>query len=117
MNLLLQELRIWGCDIDGAMERFMEDSELYETCLYTVLKDPAFEGLGKALREKKVQEAFDCAHTLKGVLANMGLTPMYEIVVRILEPLRAGNDENLLPVYQELLASAGYLRELLGGSE
>lgn len=111
--MLLEELKNWGCDIDGAMERFVGDEELYKTCLYTVLDDKAFTGLGEALRTNKVKEAFDYAHTLKGVLANMGLTPMYDVTVRLVEPLRAGNQEGLFPVYEELLQTKDMLARML----
>ena len=43
----------------------------------------------------------------------MGLTPMYDIVVRIVEPLRAGSDENLLPVCDELIQSKKMLGKLI----
>lgn len=111
--MLLEELKNWGCDIDGALERFVGDEELYKTCLYTVLSDKAFEGLGEALRTGQVREAFDYAHTLKGVLANMGLTPMYDVTVRMVEPLRAGNADGLLPVYEELLQTKSVLAAMV----
>lgn len=114
MSILLNALRDWNCDVDGALERFIGDEELYTTCLYSVIADKSFVGLGGALERKEVKEAFDYAHTLKGVLANMGLTPMYDITVRIVEPLRTGSSDNLLPVYQELIAAKEYLGELLG---
>lgn len=107
--MLLEELKNWGCDIDGALERFVGDEELYRTCLYTVLDDKAFRRLGEALSAGQIKEAFDCAHTLKGVLANMGLTPMYDITVRIVEPLRAGDTEGLLLLYEELLQAKSVL--------
>lgn len=111
--MLLEELKNWGCDIDGALERFVGDEDLYRTCLYTVLSDKAFDGLGETLRAGQVKEAFDYAHTLKGVLANMGLTPMYDITVRIVEPLRAGNGEGLLPIYEELLQAKSVLTAMV----
>ncbi len=111
--MLLEELRNWGCDIDGALERFVGDEELYETCLYTVLDDKAFGGLGEALRAGQVKEAFDYAHTLKGVLANMGLTPMYDITVRIVEPLRTEHTEGLLLIYEELLQAKSVLAAMI----
>lgn len=111
--MLLEELKDWGCDIDGALERFVGDKELYLSCLYTVLDDKAFAGLGEALRGNRIKEAFDCAHILKGVLANLGLTPMYDVTVRLVEPLRAGNAEGLLPVYEELLETRTVLAGLL----
>lgn len=112
--MLLEELRNWGCDIDGALERFIGDEELYITCLYTVLADKAFGGLGEALGAGQVREAFEYAHTLKGVLANMGLTPMYDITVRIVEPLRVGEDtEGLLALYEELLQAKSVLEAMV----
>lgn len=110
---IIEELEQWGCDIEDAMTRFLDDEEFYITCLHTMVQDPSYGKLGAALQEGDVQEAFEQAHTLKGVLANMGLTPIYDVVVRLVEPLRAGNAENLLPVYEELLAANERLKEII----
>lgn len=114
MGALMDELRDWQCDVDGALERFLDDEELYTVCLHTVLGDQAFTGLGEALKTHAVKEAFDCAHTLKGVFANLGLTPMFDITVKIVEPLRAGDDTGLMPFYEELLRAREKLAGLLG---
>lgn len=113
MSTLLDALREWGCDVDGALERFMGDETLYQACLHSVMEDKNFDGLLEMLNQRDVKQAFEHAHTLKGVLANMGLTPMYDIVVRLVEPLRVGNDENLLPVCGELFAAKEKLGMLL----
>lgn len=113
MGALLDGLREWGCDVDGAMERFMEDEELYVSCLNTILTDEAFTGLGSALQTGESRKAFEYAHTLKGVLANLGLTPMFDITVRIVEPLRAERDEDLIPAYGELMEARAYLASLI----
>ncbi|MDY6296345.1 MAG: Hpt domain-containing protein, partial [Schwartzia succinivorans] len=48
--------------------------------------------------------AFRHAHTLKGLTANMGLTPLYDLVVKIVEPLREGNCKpELKKIYDELM--------------
>lgn len=112
-RMLLKELKSWGCEVDKTMERFIGDEELYEACLHTVLQDKSFDKLGTALKEGQILEAFDSAHTLKGVLANLGLTPMYDIVVRIVEPLRVGKTAGLLPVYEELLRAKDVLASML----
>lgn len=114
MTKVLDALKEWGCDVDGALERFIGDMGLYEVCLKTVLSDKSFDGLGESLKSGEVKVAFDHAHTLKGVLANMGLTPMYDITVRIVEPLRGCNDENLFPIYEELLQAREKLAGILG---
>jgi len=114
MEMILQELEAWGCDIQGAMERFLDDKELYMTCLQTVIEDENFKRLGHALEEGQVQAAFDYAHTLKGVFANLGLTPMFTIVATIVEPLRSGSASNLKEPYEALLASNEYLKKIIG---
>lgn len=111
--MLLDKLRNWGCDVDGALERFVGDEDLYKMCLNTVLEDKAFAGLGETLRASQTKEAFDHAHTLKGVLANMGLTPMFDITVRIVEPLRTGDTDGLLSIYEELLESKELLARMV----
>ncbi len=110
---MIEELRSWGCDIDDAMTRFLDDEDFYITCLHTMVQDTAYASLGEALKNGDVKEAFEQAHTLKGVLANMGLTPIYEIVIRLVEPLRAGSDTDLMPIYEELIAANEHLKEIM----
>lgn len=114
MEKIFQTLEEWGCDVEGALDRFLDDKELYMTCLQTVIADSAFEKLGVALKEKKVSEAFDYAHTLKGVFANLGLTPMLSIVECIVEPLRSGSADGLEDVYEKLLTSNEHFKSILG---
>jgi len=114
MEMVFQALEEWGCDIEGAMDRFLDDKELYMTCLQTVIADDNFAKLGTALNEQNVPQAFDYAHTLKGVFANLGLTPMLAIVGTIVEPLRAGSGSNLEEPYEHLLASNEKLKGILG---
>ncbi len=110
---LYDELKEWGCDIDGAMERFMDDRELYESCLETVLEDASFAQLKVELEAGNVEKAFDAAHTLKGVCGNMGLTPMFDTDVQIVEPLRAGNIDGLMGFYDELMAEKDKLADIM----
>lgn len=108
--ILLEE---WNCDVKGALERFIDDEELYMTCLTMLTEDHNFEKLGIALKEKNTAVAFDCAHTLKGVVLNLGLTPMFSIAEQIVEPLRTGNVEHLEKSYKELLKENEKLKEIL----
>lgn len=112
-NDIFRELKNWGCDVDGAMERFLEDEELYVSCLQMVMSDANFEKLGAALKEKEVEQAFDASHTLKGVFSNLGLTPMLLLAEQIVEPLRKGVAENLWEPYEELLSGREQLKRIL----
>ena len=51
------------------------------------------------------------------MLANLGLEPMLAITVQLVEPLRAGKSENLLPYYKELLAARETFRTMLKEAE
>ena len=110
---MIEELKRWGCDTDDAMGRMLDDEDFYRECLMDIPADPYFARLGEALKAHDIQTAFDAAHTLKGVLANLGLTPMYNTAVEIVEPLRAGRDEGLLPKFAELMKEKDRLENIL----
>lgn len=113
MLVQLKRLVEWGCDISGALPRFVGDEEFMLECIEQVSTDPAFEALGESIAKGEVANAFDAAHTLKGILANTGLTPLYEIIVRIVEPLRAGKISGLEPIYADLINNREQLKQLL----
>lgn len=103
MSKLTEELSAHGCDMKVTLERFLGDEDFYEKCLREMLNDSSFEELGKALEENNVKAAFESAHTLKGLAANMGLDPMLDIVVELVEPLRNGIIDGLDDTYRRLM--------------
>jgi HPt (histidine-containing phosphotransfer) domain-containing protein len=110
--MLLQE---WGCDTAAALERMLDDEDFYIECLQIVQTDVHFDKLKIALENRETETAFDCAHTLKGVLGNVGLTPMYEMDVQIVEQLRIGRCENLDDKLESLLRMRERLGDILAG--
>lgn len=102
MNKLCTELKNWGCDVDGAKGRCLNDEDFYCKLIKTVMLDPSFEKLGSTLENGDVTQSFDIAHSLKGSLANVGLTPMYDLIVQIVEPLRGGTIDGLAIPYLKL---------------
>lgn len=117
MSKMLEALDAWGCDVNGAMERMTDDEEFYAECLRDVANDPYFAVLKDALKSGNRSAAFTAAHTLKGVLANVGLTPMYQKVVEIVEPLRAGRPDDLTSAYNELMQMKEKLEAILTQSD
>lgn len=75
--------------------------------------DSNFEILKKSIKNKNYEEAFSSAHTLKGVLSNFGLTPLYNKVVEIVEPLRNKEKVNLSLKLNELYKLRNTLNEIL----
>ena len=113
MNEKIVKLGQWGCDVEGGLRRASGDENFYIECLETIPDDEGFEILIKALGEKDISAAFDSSHTLKGLFANLGLTPMLDKDNEIVEPLRRGNSEGLSEKLNELLEMNDYLRSVL----
>lgn len=116
MSQWITQLSEWGCDTEGALSRTLGDEAFYAECLTELSEDACFEKLRCALEQKKTTAAFDAAHTLKGLFANLGLTPMFDCVVTMVEPLRNGQVEHLEPAYARLMQLNGHLMEILGQS-
>lgn len=88
MDNKIKMLRDWGCDIDGAFERFLNDKNLYYECLLMFVKDENIVAIDKEINNSDVQVPFAIVHSLKGVAGNLGLTPLYESLVILCESLR-----------------------------
>ncbi|MEG0962838.1 MAG: Hpt domain-containing protein [Lachnospiraceae bacterium] len=95
MDKMLKQLEEYGADTKGTMDRFLNDMELYRTCFTAYLEDEVFLKLGEALHRKDYENAFEYAHTLKGTTGNMGLTPLYQVICRMVEALRKKEYSNL----------------------
>ena len=100
MSELTERLTAYGVDVPLALERFVGDEEMYVHCLDLFINDKAFPELGYALDAADFKTAFEKAHSLKGVSANLGLQPLYEKICEIVEPLRAV--DTVIPSLSEL---------------
>ena len=87
-DLLKQRLAENGADVDGAIRRFMGNEALYSKFLGKFKDDASYENLLVSLDKEDFEEAFKCAHTLKGVSANLGLDPIGQISSNLTELLR-----------------------------
>lgn len=79
---------VYGADYNSTMARFMGKEAMYLKFLDMLFKDDNLEKLGTALEQQDYEAAFAAAHTLKGVVGNMGLTPLFNAVCAIVESLR-----------------------------
>ena len=103
MSGLKECLEVYGADYTATMERFMGNEALYLKIFDLFFQDENLQKLSKALERADFTAAFEAAHTLKGVVGNMGLTPLYEAVCALVEPLRLKERQDEYPVlYQEI---------------
>lgn len=83
-----------GMDVTGALERFMGNETLYIKFLKKFLDDQNYDNLQKEIDNRNADEAFRCAHTLKGLGANLGMMNLYHSIAPLVETLRGGTVEN-----------------------
>ena len=77
-----------GADVETTLTRFMGNEAIYQKFLGRFPDDPNYHNLGKNLEEGAFEAAYECAHALKGVVGNLGLTPIFDRVSDLVEELR-----------------------------
>lgn len=93
----------YGFEIDKTLERFMGNEDLYEKFLKRFLEDESMENFKMYYEEEDMDKAFFSAHTLKGVAANLGITPILIPLEPLVEKLRAGESGEEVKEYFEKL--------------
>lgn len=83
-----------GVDIDGGLERFMDNEALFLKCLRRFPADTSFQQLEDALLAGDLQAAFVAAHTLKGVSGNLSLDAVFQASLPVVEALRCGSQKD-----------------------
>lgn len=113
MNDFIIRCEKYGADINTAIDRFMGDEELYETCIKIFVADSNFIGLKKSIDAQNYTEAFEHAHALKGVSANLSLTPLYDKICVVVEALRADQYDYLDAQFCDIETSLNDLKNIL----
>lgn len=77
-----------GANVNTTLERFMGNEALYMKFIMKFLDDKNFEALVENIAAGDYEGAFNSAHALKGVTANLGLDPINAAATQITELLR-----------------------------
>ena len=112
-DLQRERLEGLGVDIEETLERFVENEALFFRCLNKLEDDKNYTLLCEAIEEgTDAHKAFDAAHALKGVSANLGLNKLFIELREITEVFRAGsmdydtdNLERLKAAYSEAIST------------
>ena len=97
--LTIDKLNDFGADTADGLRRCMNMENFYIDLVMSVLDDSQLKELERAILAGELDHAFECAHALKGVYANLSLTPLLTPVSAITELLRAKASAD----YSELL--------------
>lgn len=106
-------LRRRGVDVDRALARMKGNKEAYRNFLVEFFTDPDFEALGEAIKAGNVKNAFEYAHGLKGMAANLGLDEVRSKLGVLVEILRPGGLEGAAEAYEAAMEACRLVTVLL----
>ncbi|MBP5694481.1 MAG: Hpt domain-containing protein [Bacilli bacterium] len=102
--LSIEALKEFGCDVETGLARCVNNEMLFLRLVSTIPGNENFQKLQSTVRDQDFENAFQAAHGLKGIVANLSLTPLYEPINEITEHLRAKEKidySNLLETIEE----------------
>ena len=100
--LTVETLRAYGADVDDGIVRCMGNAAVYMKLVDKFLDDTRLDTLEQQIAQGDLRAAFETAHALKGMCANLAITPITVPVTEITELLRSGTQTD----YSELLVQA-----------
>lgn len=101
--LTVEALRAFGADIEDGLMRCMNNETMYLRLVDMALHDANFDRLVSSLKAEDKKTAFEAVHAIKGVTANLSLTPLYETASEMTELLRTGADADYEGLLERLL--------------
>ncbi len=113
MSKLTEKLSVYGVNIPAVLERFVGDEKMYIHCLHLFVDDKTFPELGYAIDAGDYKTAFEKAHSLKGVSANLGLKPLFDTICDIVDPLRAGETQGLDELYGNVMIALEQVKAIM----
>lgn len=101
--ITLDKLNQFGANTKDGLDRCMNNEAFYLRLVDKAINDDSFIKLKDELEKKNYDEAFKIAHSLKGVLGNLSLTPLYDLAVEITENLRISKEIDYFELINKLL--------------
>ena len=111
--LTIDVLNELGADTKSGLARCLDNEEFYLRMVTMALKDDGYERLKAAVEAGDLNEAFERAHALKGVLGNVSLDNLAAPVITITEELRAKKEMDYSAILDQIFTELGKLRALI----
>lgn len=108
----LEALKSFGANVDEGLARCMNNEAFYLMLVNKALADNKLYLLDQQIKDKDLDGAFETAHALKGMYANLSLDPVTKPVVEITELLRGRNDVDYTALMTEAKSQFSKLKEL-----
>lgn len=111
--LTIETLKNIGADTDEGLQRCLNNEAFYLRLVKMAAEDQSFEQLRDAIEKGDLDEAFERAHALKGVLGNVSLTNVLEPIKEITEDLRARTEKDYTEILDKIFEEIGKVRALI----
>ncbi len=111
--MTIAQLSELGANTQEGLERCLDDEEFYLELIPEALQQQKYTDLEAKLKEKDLDGAFEVAHMLKGVLGNLALTPIYDVVSEITELLRGRTDTDYSGLLEKMWKERNKFEALL----
>ena len=102
--LTIEKLRAFGANVEEGLQRCVNNETFYLRLVDKAIRDPAFDHLREAAEQGNLDRGFEIAHALKGVVANLSLTPMFVPLSEITELLRYRTETDYRPAVEKIIA-------------
>ncbi|MCR4562017.1 MAG: Hpt domain-containing protein [Bacilli bacterium] len=110
--LTVEAMQNYGADTATGISRCANKDTLYLRLVKMVPINDGFEKLYAAIEAKDLEAGFQAAHGLKGILANLSITPLLDPVVEITELLRNKTDADYSPLIEKIKEERNKLAEI-----
>ncbi len=91
-----------GANTDEGVKRCAGNEMFYLKMVTKALEEERYRKLEESVLAKDLDAAFDEVHALKGILANLSLTPIYKPVEEMTELLRNRQDTDYSKLLEEM---------------
>ncbi len=110
--ITIDALKAAGANTDEGLARCMNNEAFYLRMVGMALADEGYEKLEEAVRRGDLDEGFERAHALKGILSNVSLTSLAEPVIEITEDLRDRKEKDYSGLLERISAEVAKYRAL-----
>ena len=100
--LTIDSLRAFGANVEEGMGRCMGREDFYLRLVKMARADSNIDKLRQAVADNDLDKAFEAAHALKGVTANLALVPLLKPVSEMTELLRACTAMDYQPLMNDV---------------
>ena len=101
--MTVESLKAAGANVEEGLARCMNKEDFYLKMVNMGLTNQNFQLLGPALEAKDFDRAFELCHSLKGVIGNLSLTPLYDLICQLTEMLRSKTDTDYTDLYSQIM--------------